>query len=162
MNSLKDSISEYQNALSKGHIQKAYRGIMSFMTDLKGILTKHHPDYLSSALYTGYLDMTYFAFTPSELRNMKLKVAIVYLHDEGRFEVWLSGNNRKIQAEYIKRLSHINIEGYQLSKVMPGVDSIIESIIINHPDFDHPIELKKLIEGATLKFIQDINHLINN
>lgn len=160
MSSLKDSISEYQAALNKGDIQKAYRGIMSFMTDLKGILTKHHPDYLSSALYTGYLDMSYFAFTPSELRNKKLKVAIVYLHAQGRFEVWLSGNNRKIQAEYIKQLSHTNIEGYQLSKVKPGVDSIIELIIVKQPDFDHPIDLKNQVITSTLKFIDDIIRFI--
>ncbi len=32
---------------------------------------------------------------------MKLKIAIVYLHEDGRFEVWLGGSNRKIQAEFL-------------------------------------------------------------
>ncbi|MDW7740600.1 MAG: hypothetical protein SCJ97_11200 [Bacillota bacterium] len=94
MNSPKEIIREYNSQLSKGMIQAAYKYIMKFMSDLSIYLKKLHPDYTVSALYYGYMDMTYFAFTPDDLRNKKLKIAIVYLHEQSRFEVWLSGNNR--------------------------------------------------------------------
>jgi hypothetical protein len=126
---LNDDIREYKSQLGKGSIQKAYKGIMTFMSDLRAYLAGRYPDYSASALYFGYMDMTYFAFTPAELKDMKLKAAIVFLHEECRFEVWLAGSNRKVQADYIEMFKNKDIGKYALSQVSPGVDSIIESII---------------------------------
>jgi len=107
------------------------------------------------------MDMTYFAFTPSDLKDKKLKIAIVYLHEDGRFEAWLGGSNRKIQAWYIEQLSHKNTGGYKLSQVLPGVDSIIESILVEQPDFNNPERLKLDIERMTVEFITDITSLLD-
>lgn len=159
MKSLNYHIQEYINQLNKGSIQKAYKGIMSFMSALKTHLEKKYPDYITTSLYFGYMDMTYFAFTPPSLKKMKLKVAIVFLHEENRFEVWLGGYNRKIQANYIEMLSKKNIGKYKLSKVSPGVDSIIESILIEQPDFDNLENLKTLIEEKVMIFINDVNNI---
>jgi len=74
MNSLDKFIQEYRLQLSKGHIQKAYKGIMTFMSSLKSQLEKAHPEYITSALYFGYMDMSYFAFTPPDLKVKKLKL----------------------------------------------------------------------------------------
>ena len=93
---------------------------------------------------------------------MKLKIAIVFLHEECKFEAWLAGSNRKIQAEYIALLSHKNMGRYDLSKISPGVDSIIESLIIKQPDFDNPAELKKQIELSILEFAEDINTILSD
>jgi hypothetical protein len=156
MESLNQHIQEYTDQLSKGHIQKAYRGIMTFMADLKSDLERIHPDWVGSTLYVGYMDMTYFACTPPALRDRKLKVAIVYLHESGSFEVWLAGNNRRVQAEYIGLLKDRDIGELELSQVQPGVDSIVVSVITERPDFDHPEKLKELIEGSTVNFANDI------
>ncbi len=161
MVSLNKYIQEYSILLSKGQIQKAYKGIMTFMSSLRSYLENSYLDYTVSSLYFGYMDMTYFAFTPNELRNKKLKVAIVYLHENGRFEVWLGGSNRKVQAEYIELMKHKKIGTYKLSQVLPGVDSIIESILLEKPDFDHPEELKLQIEIKTIGFINDIITMLN-
>jgi len=161
MESLNEYIQEYKNQLNRGHIQEAYKGIMTFMTSLKSYLEKNYPNYVVSSLYFGYLDMTYFAFTPSDLKEKKLKIAIVFLHQQGRFDVWLSGSNRKIQAEYVKKLSHQNIGKYKLSEVQPGVDSIIESILVEQPDFNHPEKLKMQIDRKTIEFINDIISILN-
>ena len=162
MDMLNSDIKEYMIQLGKGQIQKAYKGIMVFMTGLRTYLEDRHPESVTSALYFGYMDMTYFAFTPSGLRDRKLKIAIVYLHESGRFEVWLGGANRKIQAEYIDLMSSKNIGRYKLSQVSPGVDSIIESTLVEHPDFDHPEELKKLIEKKTIEFIDDVTSILGD
>ncbi|NTW73047.1 MAG: hypothetical protein HGA49_12520 [Eubacteriaceae bacterium] len=156
MDSLNKHIREYRLQLSKGQIQKAYKGIMTFMSSLSTYLESSYPDYTLSALYFGYMDMTYFAFTPKNLKNKKLKIAIVYLHEKGIFEVWLAGNNRKIQGSYLDLLRCKNIGNYQLSQFLPGVDSIIESVLVEKPDFDRPEELKKQIEGKTIEFVNAI------
>jgi len=160
MESLNEYIKEYKIQLSKGIIQKAYRGIMIFMSGLKNDLEKNYPDFIVSSLYFGYMDMTYFAFTPSDLKNKKLKIAIVFLHEQERFEAWLGGSNRKVQSEYIEKLKHKKIGNYKLSQVLPGVDSIIESILMEQPDFNHPEELKMQIEERTIRFINDISSLL--
>ena len=161
MESLNDHIQEYRLQLSKGQIQTAYKGIMTFMSGLKSHLENNYPDHFTSALYYGYLDMTYFAFTPADLKEKKLKIAIVYLHEQGRFEVWLGGTNRKIQADTIERLSHRDLGRYQLSRVHPGVDSIIESVVVEQPDFDDLEKLKTQIKMKTIEFINDISSLLD-
>lgn len=161
MVSLNDHLKEYAIQLKKGHIQQAYKGIMVFMTDFKAYLERKYPDFLSSALYPGYMDMTYFAFTPADLKNMKLKIAIVYLHEECRFEIWLAGTNRQIQADMIALLSQKDIGIYALSQIHPGVDSIIASILIDQPDFDNPGSLKASLEIKTMEFIRDMESLLS-
>jgi hypothetical protein len=160
VDSLNNHVREYTIQLSKGHIQKAYRGIMTFMSSLNAYFEGKYPDYTASALYFGYMDMTYFAFTPSALKNMRLKIAIVFLHVECKFEVWLAGNNRRVRTECITLLSHKNIGRYTLTPVRSSVDSIIASLIVAEPDFDNPDELKKQIEVKTIEFIRDMTSIL--
>lgn len=156
MDSLNDAIQAYTNLLRKGQIQKAYRGILGWMADLRGDLEENHPEDMISALYTGTMDMTYFAMTPAALKGKGLKIAIVYLHQEGRFEVWLCGSNRRIQAEYLEKLGGKDLGSYALSQPGPGVDAIIANVLEEDPDFDHPEALKRQIEKRTLEFTQDV------
>ena len=156
MDSLNNYILEYTMELKKGHIQKAYKGIMVFMSELRAYLDSKHSDYSASALYFGYMDMTYFAFTPSDLKDKKLKIAVVYLHEENKFELWLAGANRQVQAEYVELFSHKNLGGYTLSEINPGVDSIIVSNIIENPNFDNQGEMRGIIETEILKFAKDM------
>ncbi len=161
MDEFNSFIQEYKIQLSKGVIQKAYKGIVTFMSDLRIYLEGKHPDYNASSLYFGYMDMTYFAFTPFALKEKKLKIAIVFLHKDCKFELWLAGNNRQIQAEYIELLKYKDIGKYTLTQINPGVDSIIESTIVEQPDFDDIEQLKKQIETKTLEFVKDIISILN-
>jgi hypothetical protein len=156
MQTLNDAIKEYTAQLQKGQIQEAYKGIMTFMSGLKTYLQSRHTEYTTTGLYFGYMDMTYFAFTPPELKDRNLKIAIVYLHQENRFELWLGGTNRKVQAQYIEIFKEKDIAPYKLSQVSPGVDSIIESIISEQPDFDDADTLMQIIEEKTVEFANRI------
>lgn len=156
MKSLNDYVKEYTVQLRKGDIQQAYKGIMTFMSGLKNHMGSKHPEYAASALYFGYMDMTYFAFTPVELKKRNLKIAVVYLHEQNRFEVWLGGGNRKVQAEYRELFRSKDIGCYKLSKAQPGVDSIIEMLIADQPDFEQAEGLMKTIEGGTMEFANKI------
>lgn len=160
MKDLNEYVIAYQKQLQEGKIQVAYKGIMSFMGNLKSYLSDMHSDYLVGALYFGYMDMTYFAVTTTELKDKQLKIAVVYLHQENCFELWLSATNKKIQAQYIDKLKDKDLKGYQLSVSQPGIDSIIESRIIDHPNFNELISLKVELDKLTQKFIEDINEMI--
>lgn len=160
MKDLNEYVIAYQKQLQEGKIQIAYKGIMSFMGNLKSYLSDMHSDYLVGALYFGYMDMTYFAVTTTELKDKQLKIAVVYLHQENCFELWLSATNKKIQAQYIEKLKDKDLKGYQLSVSQPGIDSIIESRIIDHPNFNELTSLKVELDKLTQKFIEDINEMI--
>ena len=160
MQSLNESVKEYTAQLQHGQIQKAYKGIMTFMSSLKAHLKNRHPEYTATALYFGYMDMTYFAFTPLDLKQRSLKIAIVYLHEQNRFEIWLGGANRKVQAEYIELFKAKDLDGLLLSEVKPGVDSIIELRLIEKPDFDHPEKLMLAIESKVIAFTGKIKELL--
>ena len=161
MKGINQAVEEYTEQLKSGRIREAYRGIMSFMSRLKAFMEKLHPDLAFSALYPGYMDMTYFACTPPALKEKGLKIAIVYLHEENRFELWLSGSNRKIQAEYISLLQTRDTGGYKLSQSKPGVDSILESRLPDQPDFDHAKDLMDRIERKILRFMEITGQLIS-
>lgn len=120
MELLNDAVRDYTEQLGKGQIQKAYRGILAFMSSLARRLGDKYPNCSPGSLYPGLMDMSYFTFTPPELRDRKLKIAIVYLHAQNRFEIWLGGMNRKVQAETISRLSRQDLGKYMLSKPAPA------------------------------------------
>jgi len=155
MDSINKSFKEYSIQLSKGVIQKAYRGIMSFMSGLKTYLEGKHPEFSASALYAGYMDMTYFALTPSCLKEKGLKIAVVFLHEEACFEIWLAGANRRIQAEQIAALRSRDIRGYALSEPAPGVDAIVSWRLDVEPDFDDPQNTMERIDSCVVRFIDD-------
>lgn len=152
-------IDEYTLQLQKGNIQKAYRSIIGFMAKLRTYLMRKYPGHIVSALYPGYMDMTYFSITPENLKKQNLKIAIVYLHEQNAFELWLSGVNRSVQSEYIKRLSHRKLN-YQLSRREPGVDSILEHRIKIQPDFDQGQVLMSLIESEYLDFTHYVDSVL--
>ena len=162
MHSLNEAIREYTFQLQRGQIQIAYKGIMTFMSAMKSFLENRHHDFTASGLYFGYMDMTYFAFTPPELKQRNLKIAIVYLHAENRFDAWLGGVNRKVQAEYIEFFKGKDLGGLVLSEVKPGVDSILEMQLADKPDFDHQEELMISIESNVIEFIGKIKELLLN
>lgn len=160
MDKLAKAMDEYQKQLQKGEIQKAYRGILNFLNELKTHLGNKHPEYFVSALYQGYMDMSYFALASATMRQQGLKIALVYLHTERRFEAWLSGSNKHIQREYIERLRGKNLGALKLSSPEPGVDSIVEVVLAEVPDFGHMEELQIELTAAVEQFISGISAIL--
>jgi len=101
MKSLQENMTEFKKQLEKGAIQKAYQGLMEYMMSLKNHFSNKYPDYSTpGGLYHGYMDMTYFSILPKTLKDRDLKIAIVFLYDAFRFEIWLSGKNKQVLAKY--------------------------------------------------------------
>jgi hypothetical protein len=156
MESLNEYISKYKKQLDKGAIQKAYQGLMAYIMDLKTQLSKRYPDLAPGNLYQGYMDMTYFPVFPKSLKSLKLKIAIVFIHETIKFEVWLTGYNKQIQTKYWKLFQAGDWNKYRMPATTRGVDSIIEHTLVDQPDFSDLDALTKRLEKGILTFIDDI------
>ncbi|MGB7874585.1 MAG: hypothetical protein WBL25_09400 [Anaerolineales bacterium] len=162
MESFNENIKEYRKQLEKGVIQKAYQGLMEYIMGLRTHFKNTYPDYsVSGSIYYGYMDMTYFAIFPKRLKDRKLKIAVVFLYDPFRFEVWLSGANKQVQTHYWKLFKENNWEKYHLVPTTEGVDSILEYVAVEDPDFSDLDTLTKQIESATLTFIKDAESFLS-
>ena len=161
MKTLQENMLEYKKQLEKGIIQKAYQGLMEYMLNLRNHFTTKYPDFsVPGSLYSGYMDMTYFSILPKSLRDRDLKIAIVFLYDAFRFEIWLSGKNKQVLEKYWKVLKGNNLEPYQIVAPGKGIDFIVEHILVENPDFGDLEVLTEQIDHGTLKFIQDIERFL--
>ncbi len=162
MESFQDHMNEYRKQLEKGDIKKAYKGLMKYIQSLRLFIKNKYPDcVVSGNIYYGYMDMTYFSIIPDSLKCRRLKIAIVFLHDTFRFEVWLAGYNRQIQTKYWKLFKESDWNKYRMPSLTKGVDSILEYILVDSPDFSDLEALTKQIERGTLIFIQDIESFLS-
>jgi hypothetical protein len=154
---------EYKKQMEKGDIKEAYRGLMEYIMELRLFFKNKYPDYfVSGNIYNGYMDMTYFSFFPESLKLRKLKVAIVFIHDTCRFEVWLAGYNKQVQMKYWKLFKESDWNKYRIPSTTKGVDSIIEYVLAENPDFSDLDTLTRQIERGTLKFINDVDGFLSN
>ena len=157
MESFHEYISEYKKQLEKGSIQKAYKGLLEYIMELRTHFQKKYPDYVvSGSIYEGYMDMTYFSFFPESFKRRNLKVAIVFVHERFRFEAWLAGFNKQVQTKTWKLLKESGWSQYPLVPTTQGVDAIVEHVLVDHPDFGDLDNLTEQIEKGTLKFIEDV------
>ena len=161
MKSLNDYINVYKKQVEKGDIIKAYRGLMWYMRNLRSYFQNKYPDYfVSGNIYQGYMDMTYFSFTPQPLKKIELKIALVLMHDTVRFEVWLAGNTRKIRDEYRNLIKTKQWTKYPIPTSEENPDAIIVKILEKTPNFDEINSLTKKIEKNTNKFIEEVLEFI--
>ena len=162
MESFDETMNEYRKQLEKGAIQVAYKGLMAYVMDLRSHFKNKYPDYfVSGSIYQGYMDMTYFSSTPISLKERGLKIAIVFLHEAFRIEVWLSGKNKQVQREYWKVFEGSDWDIYHIVSPTKGVDSIVEYILADNPDFSDLDALTNKIERRTLKFIKDVEGFLS-
>ncbi len=163
MKSLDQSMQEYHAQLKKGSIQPAYRGLMEYMASLRTRLQEKYPDYaVSGSIYQGYMDMTYFALTPQSLKERGLKIAVVFVHEAFRFEVWLAANNKQLQKKYWELLKERGWDKYPLVPTTDGADAILEHVLVENPDFGDLDALTAAIETETMRFIAEVETFVTN
>lgn len=157
MASLQNTMSVYRAQLQAGAIQQAYRGLMGYM----GALRAHFEDCfpgaaVSGSVYAGFMDMTYFSVVPPALKARKLKIAVVFLHEAWRFEIWLSGANRAVQAQWWARIRAAGWDAYRLVPDPRAADAILEHVLAAEPDFGDLDALTAQIEQGTRAFMREI------
>jgi len=161
MESLRESMDEYRKQLGKGYIQKAYRGLMEYISGLRLHLKNKYPDYIvSGSVQYGFMDYSYFYFFPESIKRRNLKIVILFVHDTFTFEAWLSGYNKIVQAKYWKLFKEGNWNKYSLAPSAKGFDYILNCTLADNPDFSDPAALTGLIEKRTLCFIQDVEDFL--
>ncbi len=104
--------------------------------------------------------MTYFSFFPERLKDRKLKIAVVFVHEAFRFEVWLAGYNKQVQTKYWKLFMASGWAKYRIVPTTQGVDSILEHVVVDAPDFRDLGALTRQIEKGTLRFIKDVEEYL--
>jgi hypothetical protein len=162
MESFYEYMNEYRKQMELGVIRKAYKGLMEYIMDLRTHFKNKYPDYfVSSSIYYGYMDMTYFALIPKSLKPCNLKIAIVFIHETLQFEVWLAGANKQVQTKYWKLFKESDWNQYPVVASTKGVDSIIEVILDGNPDFGDLDALTTQIESKVLKFIRDVEGFVS-
>ncbi|WP_417888127.1 DUF7000 family protein [Zunongwangia sp.] len=154
MKNLNKYVSIYQNQIKKGDILIAYNELVKFLMNLRTTFIKRLSEkYSFSGILHGYLDYTYFYYSNDFLKTKKLKLGLVLNHLEMRFEVWLLGNTKPVQKKY-----------WELSKStkwnnnkdeMPEY-SILETILVEKPDFNNLDKLTEQIETKMIKASEEI------
>ncbi len=161
MQSIQEDMQGLRKQLENGSIQKAYKALISYMMDLRTHFVKEYSDSAVSALYQGYMDMTYFAIFPTALKRHDLKVAIVFNYAAFRFEAWLAARNRKIQRQYWELFKDSQWAEYRVVTPAEGIDSIIECDLAKDFDIGNPEALTSKIENAIGVFIDKVEAFLS-
>ncbi|GEK88254.1 hypothetical protein SAMN04488100_11833 [Alkalibacterium putridalgicola] len=157
MASLNESMIAYGELIKETDLQQAYKGLMQFMKDLRTHLKEKHLEYdVSANLYPGYLDLTFFSFTTELSKKKDLKYMVVFIHEKTEFQIWLSGRNRKVMSAYHEKFKSYKMGDYTLTSDETGMSAIIESSLVEDPDFDQLTELTRQIDTGIDIFIKDI------
>lgn len=156
MHARQEDLAEFRRQLGNGSVQRAYRALLSYMTDLRTHFKSIYGDSAVSGLYQGYLDMTYFALHPPFLRERALKIALVFNYDAFRFEAWLAAGNRQVQRRYWELLKDSQWPNYRVVAPAKGIDAIVECDLAQDFSLDDPAVLTARIEQTVAAFITDM------
>lgn len=105
--------------------------------------------------------MTYFSFTPPALSALGLKIAIVFLHKSFSFQVWLSARSRQLRGKFINLLRQLGWNLAEISTTGPGIDSVVENVLVSEPDFEDPLALSDQILAGSLEFSSKIEAILS-
>lgn len=152
-------ITAYQVALLQGDIQIAYERLIKTVMAMKVYFEKvSGTRYSFGNVSPGYMDYTYFPFYDEFLRTRKLRFGIVLNHKQMCFEIWLMGQNAQVQKEYWELLKATKWNERQVA--MPRY-SVLETVLVEHPDFDNQDALFIQIHDAAAPLAEEVIHWIS-
>lgn len=92
---------EYQELLQTTRLIACYREFIRLFRWVRVELEKRMPEYkFQGSITENGMEFSYFQFTSPELKEKGLKAAVVFVHRNFQFQVWVSGFNRRYQAHY--------------------------------------------------------------
>ena len=97
---------------------------------------------------------------PEFLKNKGLKIALVYEHEKGHFEVWLSARNREISKRLEPEFTGSILNGIPVFHDAGNQDAIIECTLVSKPDFDDQVLLTDTICQSAQVFIDAVCKLL--
>lgn len=151
----------YKVQLNEGTIQKAYQSLMVFIMDLRNEMTKKYENkYIIGNISRGYMDFTYFPIVPTRIKPLKLKFVLYFIHQEMRFGISLSGQNKQIREHYRKIFSKRDFNKYLIPDANEDSYSVVNEILAENPDFDDLFQLNMQIERKAIEFIEDVTEML--
>lgn len=157
---LNQRIGEYTKLVQQGDIRTAYQEILGFMGRLRADFDKRSRDCTVGSIYQGYMDMTYFSLSTPIIKDKGLRIAIVYLHEKGTFEAWLSARNREISKRYGFLLVSGIPADIEVVHDQDNLDAIIECTVSSAPDFENQMFLMEEIESKVDRFVAAVSGLL--
>lgn len=146
-------IKDYEQLQQTTNLQEAYQEFIKLFHSLHIHLSKAFPDYaFAGNIVENGMDYSYFHFTNEHYKKLGLKFVVTYLHKEGKFNIWLSGYNRKIQEDFTRELRKKDFS-YTLTTDPNRTDYILKNEILADRNYER-------IESEIQDFINHINTLV--
>lgn len=149
-----DLVDVYKIQLEKNDIQETYEKLIKYVLHLKTSFSKKiGGEFSTGNVSQGYMDYSYFPFLDTFLKDKGLRFGIVLNHKKARFELWLMGRNAELQKKYWDILK--TTEWNKHRSIMPRY-SVLEVILMDHPDFNKLDTLTQKIEDKAIKISNEI------
>ena len=153
-------IEEYTRLLQKQEIQLAYKGILECMGKLRADFIRSYPHCDVGSLYQGYMDMSYFSISTPLFKDKGLKIALVYQHEKGHFEVWLSARNREIAKMFASEWMEAKLQPLPVFHDADNLDAVIECTLAAMPDFEDQATLSEALCQGAVRFMEAAGRLL--
>lgn len=152
-------LSEYKELLQTTNIKECYQEFIKLFRYIRVTLAKSMPEYkFQGNIVENGMDYSYFLFTNKNLKEKGLKMAVVFVHSNFQFEVWLSGYNRKYQSKYYDLLKEKNIP-FELTDNPIRKDFILRVTLEESADISDGSLLIKEIKSISNKLLMFIETL---
>ena len=155
MKSMHDGFSEYQNLVQTGDIARVYKGIIDYMQSLRRHLRDNHREYKMGSFNQGAMDFTYFSLSTKELKAEQLKLVIIFNHQKASFEIWLAGQNKQVQKQYLALMDEKELGAHYRASTHPH--SILEWEVLKSPNFNDLDTVTTKMEQSVKVFLQDLS-----
>lgn len=158
---ISDDLTQLQDQLRRGAVQRAYGSIISAMSQLRSHFVARDGERAVSALYQGVFDMTYFALFPPALKSRGLKLAIVFDYESFTFEVWLAARNRALQRRYWQLLRDGGWSAHRLVEPASGIDAIVERDVADAGALGAPDVLAARVDAAARELLDELTAFLD-
>lgn len=149
MNFDRNLLSEYKELLQTTNLRKGYQEFIKLFRYIRVSLEKNMPEYkFQGNIVENGMDYSYFLFTNESLKEKGLKIAIVFVHSNFQFEVWLSGYNRNYQLKYYDLLKGKNIP-FQLTDNPARKNYILRVVLEENVDISDADLLTERIQNIS-------------
>lgn len=158
----KSYLNEYKNLIKTTELQQGYQEFIKLFRYLRIELEKELIEYkFSSNIVENNMDYSYFQLVNEKLKDLGIKIQVVFKHKDFRFEIWASGYNRQIQNKYYEKLKNKELP-YILNDQPNRIDYILRFSLDENLDLSDGLSIKTEIKKATIEFIENINILLED
>ena len=155
-------LEEYQNLIQNTNLQKGYQEFIRLFRWLRINLQNRFSSFrFQGNIVENNMEYSYFQFSDDTLKQMGLKIVVVFVHSDFRFEIWISGCNRQVGRGLVGTGDDL-FDGLQSLPVFLTPDPDHLDYIVKFPIEANPahIDCDALLDMVSDTCVQAI-HLVN-